>query len=110
MYNIDLEVLGTKVVIDFGSMEPDSEALCERVKEVLPILAALISVDSAWQSLTDDSRHLRALAAMAMEMKSQTAILAAKAQVDLQIEIIKGNQSIADHGFPEFADAQNHDY
>lgn len=104
-----LEVTGMRVVIDLGHLATDSEAFFERVQDVLPILVALVSADGAWQGLTHEDRHRRAPASMAMEMKSQAALLAAKVQAELQVAIIEGRQFIADHGFPEFQDGRSLD-
>jgi hypothetical protein len=109
MPDVDLEVSGKRVVIDFRRLAPGSEALAERVRDVLPVLIALVSADSAWRSLTEEERRLRANARSAIDMKTQATLLFAQAQAELLVAIIDGSESIADHGFPEFLDGQSQD-
>lgn len=102
MLNVDVEVIGTRVILDFCRLMPDSETLAERVREVLPLLVFLISADNAWRNLSDEDRVLRMHAAAAIDMKTQAVLLAAQAQAELQVAVIDGRLSIAEHGFPEF--------
>lgn len=105
MQEIDLRVVGTSVVIDFGALATGVE-LEERTREVLPVLSGLLAADAAWLALTEHERDLRAYARAAIDLTLQAALAAAAARTELLIAIIDGSASVADHGFPEFADGR----
>lgn len=42
MKDVDIEVGGSRVIIDFGRTGLNTESLAERAKEVLPLLHALL--------------------------------------------------------------------
>lgn len=105
MQEIDLKVVGTSVVIDFGALAPavDFE---ERTREILPILSGLLAADTAWLALTERERDLRVCARAAFELTLQAALAATAARAELLKAIVDGSALAADHGFPEFADGR----
>ena len=102
MDDFELEVNGTRVVIDFARCACDAEAFADRIKDILPILRALVTADNSWHRLTDDERSYRQRSRLAMEMKLQAYLLATKRQADLVAAVIEGSESISSNGFPEF--------
>jgi len=109
MQNVDLEVAGSRVTIDFARTGLSVETLGDRAREVLPLLHALIAADDTWLKLTGDNLAARERGCLAMNMMCQGATLSATKRAELLRAIADGSESIADHGFPEFEGRQSLD-
>ena len=106
MKDVDLEVAGSRVAIDFGRTGLNTETLEQRAREILPLLLAMVSADDAWLRLTGRELTARERGCLAMNMMCQSATQSATKRAELLQAIADGSESIADHGFPEFADGQ----
>ncbi|OOY04578.1 hypothetical protein BMI87_10165 [Thioclava sp. F28-4] len=100
---VDLEVTGSRLVIDFKRTDLSTETLLERAEEVLPLLIALISADDTLCRLTDEEFAERDRAWQAMDLMCQAATQSATRRAELLEAIASGKESIAAHGFPEFS-------
>ena len=107
MQNVDMEVSGSRVIIDFTRTGMNMETLMERVQEVLPLLYALLSADDTWLKLAGDDLVARERGCLAMNMMCQGATQSATKRAELLREIAGGSKSISDHGFPEFEEGQS---
>jgi hypothetical protein len=102
--DIRLKVDGNRAVLDYGSIALSSEQVEERVKQILPLLAKLLAADVAEMSLTETELHKRFRGIAAQNMIVEATIHSTILHAELLSEIASGRESIADHGFPEFAD------
>lgn len=109
MKDVDVEVAGSRLAIDFGRTGLNVETLEERVQQVLPLLHALLSADDAWLKLSGEDLASRARGCMAINMKCQAATQLATKRAELLLAIADGSESIADYGFPEFEGGQSLD-
>lgn len=109
MEDVDIEVAGSRVTIDFARAGLNMETLGERAREVLPLLKALLSADDAWLSLSGEELSARERGCLAMNMMCQGATQSATKRAELLQAIADGRESIADHGFPEFEGGQSLD-
>ena len=109
MQNVDMEVCGSRVTIDFARTGLNVETLMDRAQEVLPLLHALLSADDTWLKLAGDDLAARERGCLAMNMMCQGATQSATKRAELLRAIADGSESISDHGFPEFEDGQSLD-
>lgn len=109
MQDIDVNVTGSRVAIDFARTDLNTETLSDRLHEVLPLLYALLSADDAWFKLTDTERALRDRGILATNMICQGATQNAIQWAELLNSIVDGSESIANHGFPEFESGRSID-
>ncbi|PKQ10556.1 MAG: hypothetical protein CVT70_19005 [Alphaproteobacteria bacterium HGW-Alphaproteobacteria-1] len=109
MRDIDMEVTDARVIIDFARTGLTTETLVARVREVLPLLCALLSADDAFFKLSEDELAVRERGYLAINMMCQGATQKATSWAELLQAIADGSESIADHGFPEFEGGQSLD-
>lgn len=102
MRGVAVEVVGSRVVLDFSGTDLCVETLTERTHEILPLLYALMLADSCWLKLSDDELDTRGRGCAAINMMCQQATINATKMADLLRAIADGSETIADHGFPEF--------
>lgn len=107
MLDVDIEVTGSCITIDFGRTGLHIATLKHRAEEVLPLLFSLVSADDTWLNLSEEEQLSRTRAWLAMDMMCQAATLNATRGAELLGSIAGGEESIADHGFPEFASGQD---
>jgi hypothetical protein len=109
MQNVDMEVAGSRVTIDFTRTRLNVETRMDRAQEVLPLTYALLSADDTWLKLTGDDLAARAHGCLAMNMICEGATQSATKRAELLMAIADGSEAIADHGFPEFEDGHSLD-
>ena len=109
MQNVDMEVSGSRVIIDFSRTGLSVETLMSRAQEVLPLLYALLSADDIWFKLEGDDLAARERGCLAMNMMCQSAMHSATKRAELLRVIADGSRSVRDQGFPEFEDGHSLD-
>lgn len=102
MKDVHVEVTGARVTIDFAHACLNTDTLSVRVREVLPLLKALLSADDAWLKLSSVGLETRQRACLAMDMMCQAATQSATNRAKLLEAVANGSESIANQGFPEF--------
>lgn len=104
MVEISLRIDGSCAILDIGPVELEPEDVEARVRQILPILERLLEADIAKLSLDDSTLQKRFRGIAAQDMIVDFAISAAAQQAAILSDIVSGNESIADHGFPEYAE------
>jgi hypothetical protein len=102
--DIIVKVDGNRVVLDWGSVGLQPESVEGRLQQVIPLLELLLEAEINLMSLAESELEKRFRGVLAQNMIVEAAILSAKEQSELLSHIITGQESIADHGFPEFGD------
>jgi hypothetical protein len=105
MVEITLAVNGTTATLECDPNALPAEIIEERVRLVLPLLELLFEADLAQASLPDSVLEIRFRGIAAQRMMVEAALASATAHAGLLGDIVTGRESIADHGFPEFADS-----
>jgi hypothetical protein len=104
MQDIDININGTRVTIDFSHSGLSASTLDERLADVIPLLCALLSADDTWIELNADEVASRNRGCIAINMLCQASINNAKKYAELLQKIANGRELISNHGFPEFSD------
>lgn len=104
MVEIGLKVDGSTALLDFGSISLGTAEVEERLRQFLPILEHLLDADVSKMLLTEEQLRKRFRAFSAQEMVVDAGLWSVRQNALLLGQIISGGESIADHGFPEFAD------
>lgn len=109
MQGISTSINGPQLTVDFSEAKLDLSSLGERIEEILPLLYALLAADTALSTLNGDEVETRGRGFLAIDAMCQVAIWNAQEKAELLREIAKGEASIANHGFPEFAEGRSVD-
>lgn len=104
MVEIGLKVEGRTALLDFGSISLGPEEVEDRLRQLLPILEHLLDADVSKMLLTEEQLRTRFRAFLAQEVVVDAGLWSVRQNALLLGRIITGSESIADHGFPEFAD------
>jgi hypothetical protein len=104
MVEITLAVNGTTATLECDPSALPAEIIDERVRMVLPLLELLFEADLAQASLPDPVLEKRFRGIAAQRLMVEAALASVTAHAGLLGDIVAGRESIADHGFPEFAD------
>ncbi|WP_123876559.1 hypothetical protein [Fuscovulum blasticum] len=102
--DVSVEVRDRTVKLNFGAGVGLPETLEGRIRDLIPLLLSLLEADDRWSRLSDDAKASRLQAGAAQGLRFDMALAAALRQAELLVAIVDGTESIANHGFPEFAD------
>lgn len=105
--------MSSKVTLEFDGntatlqILPSGEGLQvepSRLEGIVTILESWLETEAVFEALSEESQSKRLRAYLAQDMRVQAALATLVAQSKLHQEIVNGNVSIGDFGFPEFDD------
>ncbi|WP_162685668.1 hypothetical protein [Roseovarius amoyensis] len=98
-----VKVEGSRVALQLAGTQGIEDEIEGRVDEVLPLLLAFLNADREWASLSEDVQEGRFLAYNAQNLVCLAELTRVIKRATLLADIVSGDESIGDHGFPEFA-------
>ncbi|WP_281966801.1 hypothetical protein [Roseovarius nanhaiticus] len=102
----DLEIKTSQAQVTL-SLKAEGDGLGiaqDRLKQIAPILEAVLLAEEAWADLGDAERDNVHRAFLAQDMVLQMTMHQALEQARILCGITDGSERIEDHGFPEFQD------
>lgn len=107
--NLKVQIDGYVVSIDLSEFPIDQSTLLERIEEITPILASILTADLARSRLDDDLYEKLMSAIMAKDLTYQIILYRAKLEAEAMLAITEQRLRASDVGFPEFDGSINLD-
>lgn len=90
------------------AIKGNEESIESVLEDIGPLISELLTTQLAWANLPEEEQHRMIKGHLALGMKVQAHIAITAQQSKLHRMVIEGHASIAELGFPEFSDDDDH--